>query len=100
MIDYQVFLTILAMASVTYLTRISGYLLLRKRALSPRFAKLLEAVPGCVLIAVIAPSFATTNPANLLALALTLLFASRFSLLTTVIFSILTTGLLRYVLSL
>lgn len=94
--DYYVFLTILAMALVTYLTRVTGYLLLHDRVLKPRWAKLLEAVPGCVLIAVIAPAFATGSIANLLALVITFLLACRFSLLTTVIFSILATALLRY----
>lgn len=96
MIDYHVFLTILAMATVTYLTRISGYLLLHNKVLNPRLAKVLEAIPGCVLIAVIAPAFATTNIANLLALAITLLLATRFSLLPTVIISIAVTALLRH----
>ncbi|MFD1260357.1 AzlD family protein [Entomomonas asaccharolytica] len=96
MIDYFVFFTILAMATVTYLTRITGYLLLHNKVLNPRLGKVLEAIPGCVLIAVIAPAFATTNIANLLALAITLLLASRFSLLPTVIISIAVTALLRH----
>lgn len=96
MIDLYSILTILAMATVTYLTRITGYLLLRNRVLNPRLTKVLEATPGCVLIAVIAPVFATTDIANLLSLAITLLLASRFSLLTTVIISIVVTGLLRH----
>lgn len=94
--DYYVFFTILSMALVTYLTRVTGYLLLHDKVLNPRLAKLLEAVPGCVLIAVIAPAFATGNIANLIALAITFLLACRFSLLTTVIFSILATALLRH----
>lgn len=96
MIDYFVFFTILAMATVTYLTRITGYLLLHNKVLNPRLSKVLEAIPGCVLIAVIAPAFATTSIANLLALAITLLLASRFSLLPTVIISIAATALLRH----
>lgn len=83
------------MAVVTYLTRVTGYLLLRNRVLNPHLTKVLEATPGCVLIAVIAPTFATTNIANLLSLGITLLLASRCSLLTTVIISIVATGLLR-----
>ena len=96
MIDLSALLTILAMAVVTYITRISGYLLLRKRKLSPRLTKVLESVPGCVLIAVIAPAFATTNPANLLAVIITILLAWRFSLLLTVMFSIAITAFLRH----
>jgi uncharacterized membrane protein len=99
MIDLSAFLTILAMAMVTYLTRISGYLLLRKRALSPRLTRVLESIPGCVLIAVIAPAFATTHPSNLLSIIITILLAWRFSLLPTVIFSITITAFLRHYLT-
>ncbi|PIT58022.1 hypothetical protein BHC44_00330 [Snodgrassella alvi] len=99
MIDLSAFLTILAMAIVTYLTRISGYLLLRKRALSPRLTRVLESIPGCILIAVIAPAFATSHPANLLSIIITILLAWRFSLLPTVIFSITITAFLRHYLT-
>ncbi len=96
MIDITVLLTILAMAIVTYSTRVTGYLLLHNRKLSPRLAKVLEAIPGCVLIAVIAPAFATTHIANLLSLLITLLLVCRYSLLSTVILSIAVTVLLRH----
>lgn len=96
MIDITVLLTILAMAIVTYSTRVTGYLLLYNRKLSPRLAKVLEAIPGCVLIAVIAPSFATTHIANLLSLLITLLLVCRYSLLPTVILSIAVTAVLRH----
>ncbi|WP_239374142.1 AzlD family protein [Snodgrassella gandavensis] len=96
MIDLPAILTILAMALVTYVTRVSGYLLLRKRALGPRLTSVLESIPGCVLIAVIAPAFATTHPANLLSVIITILLAWRFSLLPTVIFSIAITAFLRH----
>ena len=42
------------MAVATYLTRIGGYLLLGGRELSPRIMTMLDTVPGCVLVAVIA----------------------------------------------
>lgn len=96
MIDLPALLTILAMAVVTYATRVTGYLLLHNRVLSPRLTKVLEAIPGCVLIAVIAPAFATTHIANLLAVVITLLLACRYSLLPTVIISIAVTALLRH----
>ncbi|PIT13899.1 AzlD family protein [Snodgrassella alvi] len=96
MIDLPAVLTILAMALVTYVTRVSGYLLLRKRALGSRLTRVLESIPGCVLIAVIAPAFATTHPANLLSVIITILLAWRFSLLPTVIFSIAITAFLRH----
>lgn len=90
--------TIILMAGVTYLTRISGYLLLGDRVLSPRLKALLDIAPGCVLVAVIAPHFATGKPADLMALALTALAAARFSLLPTVLIGISSAGLLRHLL--
>jgi len=89
-------LTIAAMGGVTYCTRIGGFLLLRNRALSPRALAVLEAVPGCVLISVIAPRFVSGKPGELLALAITLLAAWRLPLLPTVIVSVAATGLLRH----
>ena len=94
--DLVAILTIASMAVVTYGTRIGGFLLLRNRALSPRAMAVLEAVPGCVLISVIAPRFVSDKPAELLALAITLLAAWRLPLLPTVIVSVVATGLLRH----
>ncbi|MDV5140347.1 AzlD family protein [Chimaeribacter arupi] len=91
-------LTILLMAVSTYLTRIGGYLLLRDRTLGPRTRAVMEAAPGCVLITVIAPHFVTREPAEILALAITLLAAMRFSLLPVVVISVVATGLLRHLL--
>ena len=99
MVDFSALFTIMSMAVVTYITRVTGYLLLRNRILSPRMTKVLEAIPGCVLIAIIAPAFATNNVANLIAVVLTLLLASRFSLLITVVGSVVMTALLRHFLS-
>lgn len=96
MIDPIVALTIVLMASVTYLTRIGGYVLLRNRTLSKRATAVMEAAPGCVLISVIAPDFVSDRPADLLALAITILAATRFSMLPTVIIGIVSTGLCRY----
>ncbi len=97
-VDPTVLLTIVLMASVTYLTRIGGYLVLRNRVLSPRAMAVVEAAPGCVLISVIAPSFVANNPADLAALLITLLAATRLSMLPTVLIGIASSGLLRYLL--
>jgi uncharacterized membrane protein len=85
------------MAASTYATRIVGFVALRDRTLSPRMRAIMESVPGCVLISVIAPAFVARNPADLLALAVTLLVATRFSLLPTVVISVVVTGVLRQV---
>lgn len=98
MIDTMNLLTILMMASVTYMTRVCGYVFLRNRTLSPRTKTVLESAPGCVLITIIAPEFVSGHPADLIALALTMVTATRFSILPTVIIGIASAGVLRTVL--
>ncbi|WP_063532963.1 AzlD family protein [Burkholderia sp. MSMB1589WGS] len=98
MIDIPTLLTIVLMASSTYLSRILGYVVLRNRTLSPRMTSVMANVPGCVLVSVIAPAFVSDKPANLLALAITLLAATRLSILPTVIIGIVSTGVLRHLL--
>ncbi|TGQ71560.1 MAG: AzlD family protein [Mesorhizobium sp.] len=97
MIDMATLATIVLMAGVTYLTRIGGYLVLRNRVLSARATAVMEAAPGCVLISVIAPSFVSRNPADLAALAITVIAATRLSMLPTVLIGIASAGLLRHV---
>lgn len=96
MIDPIVLLVIVLMASVTYLTRISGYLFLRNKTLSPRLTQVLEAAPGCVLITVIAPDFVSGRPADLIALTLTTIAATRLPILPTVIIAIASAWVLRH----
>ncbi|GAA2843668.1 putative membrane protein [Aminobacter aminovorans] len=98
MIDPINLLAIVLMASATYLTRIGGYVMLRNRTLSPRATAVMEAAPGCVLISVIAPDFVSDNPADLAALAITVLAATRLSMLPTVIVGIASAGVLRHLL--
>ncbi|NIF27507.1 AzlD family protein [Pantoea sp. Tr-811] len=95
MMDITPLVTILGMAVVTYLTRILGFLLLRKRAMGPQFTQVLEAAPGCVLIAVIAPKFVSGHPADLIALGLTVFAATRYSFFPVVVFAIVVTAALR-----
>ncbi|MCA0057426.1 MULTISPECIES: AzlD family protein [unclassified Mesorhizobium] len=97
MIDAQTALTIVLMAGVTYLSRVGGYVVLRNRVLSARATAVMEAAPGCVLISVIAPAFVSKNPADLLALAATLIAATRFSMLPTVLIGVASAGLLRHI---
>lgn len=91
-------LTILLMAFATYCTRIGGYVLLSGQHITPRTAKVMEAAPGCVLIAVLAPDFASGRMADLLALALTAIAATRCSLLITVLIGVGSGWLLRLLL--
>ena len=98
MIHSTTLIATLLVAATTYLTRILGYVLLKNKTLSNKQRKILEVVPGCVLISVIAPYFVKDNVADLLAIAITLIAASRFSLLPTVVISMLSAALLRTVL--
>ena len=95
MIDTAFVITIALMCGVTYLTRIVGYLALRNRTLSPRLRVILEAVPGCVLISVIAPYFASTDPVDLAALGITLVASIKLRFLPAIVISIASAALLR-----
>jgi uncharacterized membrane protein len=98
MIQWSSLLTIVLMAAVTYLTRIIGFLALRNRTLGKRAVTVMEAAPGCVMISVIAPDFVADKPADLAALAITLLAATRLSMLPTVLIGVVSAGLLRHLL--
>jgi len=63
---------IAAMALATYLTRIGGYWLVRRFKLSGRLRAGLEAVPGAILIALIAPAAFATGIAESAAAAVAL----------------------------
>lgn len=95
MIDQLSLITILFMGITTYFTRFAGFMLLRNRVLSPRMQYVMECMPGCVLISVIAPIFVSNNPATLIGLAITIFAAFRFGIFTTVLISICSTGILR-----
>lgn len=86
------------MAAATYLTRIGGYVALRNRMFSVRATAVMEAAPGCVLTSVIAPDFVSDRPADLIALAMTIAAACRFSILPTVLIGVTSTGILRHLL--
>ena len=90
--------TIMAMAVVTYMTRVLGFVLLRGRKLSPMAHEVLSAAPGCVLIAVLAPKFASGQPADLITLGLTIFLATRLPLLPVVVFAVFSSAVLRFLL--
>lgn len=99
MIHSTTLIAIIFIAATTYLTRILGYVLLKNKTLSNKQRQILEVVPGCVLISVIAPYFVQDNPADMLAIVITLLAATRFSLLPTVAISMASAALLRLALT-
>lgn len=93
------FITIAGMALVTYLTRILGYLVLRNRHLSPRARSVMESAPGCVMVSAIAPYFVSSNPAEVIAMIITVGCAMRLSMLPTLVISIASLGVLQVVIS-
>ena len=62
------FIAILLVALTTYATRLLGYVLLKNKTLSKRQRKILEVIPGCVLISMITPYFLRDDPADLIAI--------------------------------
>lgn len=68
-------MTIAAMFAATYSTRTIGWLLLRNRKVSPPLRRALDAAPGAVMAAIVAPQFMTTDPVKLASLAVATLVA-------------------------
>ena len=96
MISWDALLVVLGMLTVTYATRLAGFFALRNRTLGKRAAKVMDAAPGCVLIAVIAPYFVSDKPHELIAIALTAAAASRLPMLPTVLLGVVSSGLLGH----
>ena len=99
MISLDSVLVILGMLMATYSTRLIGFFALRNRTLGKRAAKVMDAAPGCVLIAVIAPYFAADKPHELIAVAVTVLAASRLPMLPTVLIAVASSGLLGWLMA-
>lgn len=95
--SYESLITIAGMALVTYLSRILGYLALRNRQLSPRARNVMESAPGCVMVSAISPYFFSANPAELIAIIITVICAIRLSMLPTLIISIISLAFLQII---
>ncbi|HEY8565573.1 MAG TPA: AzlD domain-containing protein [Beijerinckiaceae bacterium] len=83
-LDPAVLAAILAMAAVTYATRIAGIALAGRLSLSPRAQAAFDAIPPAVLTAVIAPTALATGWAETIAAAVTIVAATRLPLLAVV----------------
>lgn len=90
-------LAIVAMAAVTWATRVAGLWLVRYVPLTGRGAAALEAVPAAVLMSVIAPMVFMTGPAETIASALTLAAAFRLPLMAAVVVGVAAVVALRMV---
>ncbi|MBY3613521.1 AzlD domain-containing protein [Rhizobium bangladeshense] len=70
--------TFVLMACATQSTRLSGYLLFRKRQIGARTQAIIENEHGCVLITLLVPNSVAGDPAGLTAMAAGVLVARRF----------------------
>ena len=75
---------IAAMAAATYATRVFGYWIVRRVTVGGRLAAALEAVPGAILTAIVAPMALATGPAESGAALVTVLLALRLPLILAV----------------
>jgi uncharacterized membrane protein len=89
---------ILAMAVVTYATRIAGIFVADRLVLTGRAKAAFDAIPPAVLVAVIAPTALTTGWAETIAAAITVVAATRLPLLATIMVGVAAVVALRMVL--
>jgi len=54
-IEWPSIVAILAMVAATYSTRIAGFWMMGHVVITPRVRRMLDALPGCVLAAILAP---------------------------------------------
>ncbi|HEX7126293.1 MAG TPA: AzlD domain-containing protein [Thermodesulfobacteriota bacterium] len=83
-VDPATLATIVAMAVVTYLTRIAGLFVAGRLALRGRARAAFDAIPPAVLVAVIAPTALATGWPETAAALVTAAAATRLPLLATI----------------
>jgi uncharacterized membrane protein len=94
-LDSTTLLAIIAMAVVTYITRIAGLFVADRLVLTGRAKAAFDAIPPAVLVAVIAPTALTTGWAEAMAAAITAVAAFRLPLLATVAVGVISVVVLR-----
>jgi uncharacterized membrane protein len=94
-LDPSTLAAILAMAVVTYFTRIAGLFVADRLVLTGRAKAAFDAIPPAVLVAVIAPTALTTGWPETIAAAITMLAATRLPLLGTIALGVAAVVLLR-----
>lgn len=94
----DVLITIAGMAIVTYLTRAGGLWLMARVTPAPPLEAALEALPGALLVALIAPMALTRGPVETVASALVVITMIRTgSLIAAVVIGVVTVALLRLI---
>ncbi|MBP2297819.1 AzlD family protein [Azospirillum picis] len=96
-LDWSLFAVALGGALVTWLTRIGGPWLITRVRLGPAASAALEATPGAVLVALVAPS-ALSRPSDALAAAFVCLIARRVPMVVAVAGGVAMVVLLRWLL--
>jgi uncharacterized membrane protein len=94
-LDPATLVAILAMAVITYLTRIAGLFVAGRLSLRGRAKAAFDAIPPAVLVAVIAPMALATGWRETLAALLTAIAATRLPLLATIATGVLAVVALR-----
>ncbi len=94
--DWTVLAVILAGALATWLTRVGGPWMIARIHLGPAASAALEATPGAVLVAIVAPA-ALARPSDALATALVCLTARRLPMAVAVALGVVAVVLLRRV---
>ncbi|WP_457089802.1 AzlD family protein [Microvirga sp. P5_D2] len=97
-LDMTTLLAIIAMAVVTYFTRVAGLFVADRLVLTGRAKAAFDAIPPAVLVSVIAPTALTTGWAEALAAAITAFVAFRLPLLATIAVGVVSVVVLRNVL--
>lgn len=93
-LDWSVFAIVLGGALVTWMTRIGGPWLIARVRLGPAASAALEATPGAVLVALVAPA-ALSRPSDALAAALVCLIARRVPMVVAVAAGVVAVVVLR-----
>jgi uncharacterized membrane protein len=94
-LDQATLVAILAMAVITYLTRIAGIFVAGRLALRGRAKAAFDAIPPAVLVAVIAPMALATGWRETVAALVTAIAATRLPLLATIATGVLAIVTLR-----
>ena len=87
-LDPTVVAAVLAMALVTYGTRIAGIFLSGRLKLAGRPKAAFDAIPAAVLVSVIAPVALATGPAETAATVIAGISATRMPLLVTIVIGV------------
>ena len=94
-LDATTLAAIVAMAVVTYATRVAGLIFADRLVLNGRAKAAFEAIPPAVLVAVIAPMALATGWRETVATAITAAAATRLPLLATIAIGVAAIVLLR-----